>query len=72
MRSARVSAIYLFCFNVIGLGLGPLAVALVSDRVYGGGSGLRYAISTVAAVAGPIAAILLYLASRRLKPLEDG
>jgi MFS family permease len=69
---SQVSAIYLFCFNVIGLGLGPLAVALVSDHVYGGGSGLRYAISTVAAVAGPIAAAVLYLAARRLKPLDEG
>ena len=68
---ATVTAIYLFVFNIIGLGLGPVIVALVSDHVYGGGDGLRYAISTVCAIAGPSAAVLLYIASRRLKILVE-
>ena len=64
---ATVSAVYLFCFNVIGLGLGPVAVAMVSDRLYGGGANLRYAIVTVVAIAGPLASILLLTAARRIK-----
>jgi MFS family permease len=64
---ATVSAVYLFCFNVIGLGLGPLAVALVSDRIFGGGANLRYGIVAVAATAGPLASVLLFLAAGRIK-----
>ena len=67
---ATVSATYLFCFNIIGLGLGPVTVALVSDYIFGGGgTNLRYAIVTVAGLAGPLAAMLLYIASRRIKVL---
>ena len=69
---ATVSATYLFCFNIIGLGLGPVTVALVSDHIYGGGgTNLRYAIVTVAGLAGPLAAVLLYIASRRIKVLAS-
>jgi MFS family permease len=64
---ATASALFLFINNLIGIGLGTTLIGLVSDlmRVRFGGESLRYAI-----LGGTgfyvIAAILLFLASRRL------
>ncbi len=43
------TAIFLFCFNLVGVGVGPTVIGLLSDTVYAG-SGIRsiaYAILTV-------------------------
>jgi MFS family permease len=64
---ATASALFLFINNLIGIGLGTTLIGVVSDsmRVRFGSESLRYAI-----LAGTgfylIAAILLFLASRRL------
>jgi len=51
--------------NLVGLGLGPTAVALVTDKVFGDDAALRYGLAIVTAVALPISAIIL---SFGLKP----
>lgn len=43
----QISAIYLFTISVIGTGLGPLAVALFTDYVFGNEADLHYALITV-------------------------
>lgn len=40
---AMMSAIALFAMNIVGFGLGPIAVGFLSDR-FGGGSEIRYAL----------------------------
>ena len=52
----QASAIYLFVITLIGLGLGPTAVALVTDFVFADDQALRYSllIVTVLAVASSI------------------
>ncbi len=55
----QVSALHLFSINIIGLGVGPTLVALLTDLVYDGGTGVRYSIATVAAVLAPLATIFL-------------
>ncbi|MGQ0641149.1 MAG: spinster family MFS transporter [Gemmatimonadaceae bacterium] len=55
----QISALYLFSINIVGLGLGPTIVALLTDGVYGGGAGVRYSLVTVAAVLIPASAIFL-------------
>lgn len=62
---ARVVALYFLVANLIGLGLGPTAIALVTDQVFGDDMALRYAIAIVTAVALPLSAIILTLG---LKP----
>jgi MFS family permease len=57
----QISALYLFVFNAIGYGLGPTAIALFTDFVFGSESQLHYAMFTAAAVLGPIAAVVLSL-----------
>jgi len=58
----QLSALYLFSINIVGLGFGPTFVALLTDRVYGGGAGVGYSLATAAAVLAPIASVLLIAA----------
>ncbi len=65
---ALTSAVLFFVFNMIGLGLGPLTVGLLSDFyvAYFGDDSLRYAMLTVGVMGSP--AVLLYiLAARHLR-----
>jgi MFS family permease len=59
----QVTAIFLFCINVIGFTLGPVAVGRLTDLVYGE-AGVGYSILTVAAIFLPLAALLLAVGSR--------
>lgn len=49
---AQVTALYYFVINVLGLTLGPTAVALVTDYGFGQDTALRYSLSIVCAAAG--------------------
>lgn len=55
----QVTALYFFVANLIGLGLGPTAVALLTDYVYGADAALGYSLATSAAVALPLSAVVL-------------
>lgn len=55
----QLSAIYLFVISLIGLGIGPTLVALLSDRVFGGGAGVSHSLSLTAAILAPLATLLL-------------
>jgi MFS family permease len=58
----QATAIYFFVINLLGLGIGPTAVALVTDRVYGADSALRLSLATVAIPAILIGIALLFAA----------
>lgn len=62
---ARMVALYFLVANLIGLGCGPTAMALITDRVFGDDAALRYAIAIIAAVTMPIS---ILVASLGLKP----
>jgi predicted MFS family arabinose efflux permease len=64
---ALTSAILFFILNMIGLGLGPLTVGLLSDfyTAYFGADSLRYAMLTVGLMSSP-AILLFWLAGRHL------
>lgn len=59
---AQISAVYLFTISVIGNGLGPLFVALVTDFLLQDETMLRYSMAFFAAVMAPGGAALMYLA----------
>lgn len=61
----QASAIYLFVVNLIGLGLGPTAVAMTTDYVFGYDNAVRYSLFIVSLLAHVVAAILLWIG---LKP----
>lgn len=58
---ARMTALYFFVVNLIGLGFGPMLIALLTDNLFQDDAMLRYSIVTVTAVALPLAAIILTL-----------
>ena len=64
----QASAIYLFVITLIGLGLGPTAVALVTDFVFADDQALRYSLLIVTALAVLSSIILL---ARGLAPYRD-
>lgn len=62
---ARMVALYFLVANLVGLGCGPTAMALVTDLVFHDDAALRYGIAIVTAVALPVAALIITLG---LKP----
>jgi MFS family permease len=64
----QASAIYIFLVNVIGLGLGPTATALVTDYGYHDDYAIRYSLMIVGGVSQLIAALFLWMG---LKPFAD-
>lgn len=57
----QATAIYLLIVNVIGLGFGPTAIALVTDRVFGYDAAVRYSLLIVPVLAD-ILAVAFFLA----------
>jgi len=55
----QIIAIYLFFINLIGLGLGPLFVGLITDYVFGDESMLRYSMLIIAVVLLPLSGFIL-------------
>ncbi len=64
---AQTTAIYYFVINVLGLTLGPLLIASVTDYVYGDDAALRYSIAWVSGVAGSIALLFLFRVVRHYR-----
>ncbi|MGE0101608.1 MAG: spinster family MFS transporter [Blastocatellales bacterium] len=62
---AQASAIYLFTINLIGLGVGPTAVAMTTDYVFGNEMMVNYSLAIVTTIAHIISSIMLWIG---LKP----
>jgi MFS family permease len=56
----QIRAAYQFVFNVVGFGAGSFCVALFTDYLFGDEGALRYSLTTVAAIIGPVAALLTW------------
>jgi nitrate/nitrite transporter NarK len=61
---AQASSVYLFVANLIGLGLGPTAVAVVTDYGFGSDDALRFSLVIVGTTAALGAAALFALCLR--------
>ena len=57
---AQVSALYLLSVNLIGLGIGPTFVALMTDYLYKDPALVGHSLATVAAISAPLSALILY------------
>lgn len=55
----QVSALYLFFVNIIGIGMGPTLIALVTDHAFGDDAMLGIAMSLVAGISAVLAALTL-------------
>ncbi|MEZ5561302.1 MAG: MFS transporter [Pseudomonadales bacterium] len=58
----QMTAIYFFIANLVGLGLGPTAVALLTDYAFADPMSLGWSIATLTAVASPASGVLLVMA----------
>jgi MFS family permease len=56
----QVTALFLTIFTLIGFGVGPTVVALITDYVFHDESALRYSIALMNGVLAPAAAILFW------------
>jgi len=56
---ATISALYYFVISIVGLGLGPTSVALLTDYWFADEGALRYSIAIVATVATVAAVVLM-------------
>jgi MFS family permease len=61
---ARTVALYFLVANLVGLGLGPTAIALVTEHAFGSDAALRYGLAVVSGIALPVAALILTLGLR--------
>jgi MFS family permease len=61
---AQASALYFFLFNLVGMGLGPLLVALFTDYLFDSEAALRYSLSLQFAILGPLTAIVIWTGLR--------
>jgi MFS family permease len=68
----QATALFFLVINMIGPGVGPTAIALVTDRVFADDAALRYSTLLVALPALSLGAILLWLARRRHLALRNG
>jgi MFS family permease len=64
----QVTALFLVVFNLIGFGLGPTFVALLTDYVFGAESLLPYSMALTSAILGPIAVWVVW---RGLRPYGE-
>ena len=56
----QITAVFLFCFMLLGYGLAPTLVAALTQYVFGEESLLRYSIFSIHLVLGPIATAVLW------------
>jgi MFS family permease len=60
----QIRALFQLVFNFVGFAIGPVFVALFTDHVFHGPSGIRYSLSTAAAITCPIAVALTWWGMR--------
>ena len=56
----QVTALYLFVFAVIGMGIGPTFIAVFTDYMFADEMMLRYALSVSAVIMMPVAAAIMW------------
>jgi MFS family permease len=66
---AQLTAILLLCTNLVGLSLGPTAVAAITQYVFRDPEALRYSLAIVSAVAGTGSVLMLWYSLRNFPRL---
>jgi MFS family permease len=57
----QITALFLFIFNVIGFGLGPILVALFTDYVFQAESQIGLSLAVTALILGPLGTLVIWL-----------
>ncbi len=69
---ARTSALYLLVINLTGIGIGATAAAAVSDYLLQDDQRIGDGVSLVAAIAAPLAALLLWYGLKPYRAMQQG
>ncbi len=69
---AQVTALYITLITLVGLGVGPTVVGLMTDYVFKNPADIRYSLAIVVAVPAPIMFTLLAFAWRPYRVLRGG
>lgn len=69
---AQITALYYFVGNIMGLGMGPLVVGLISDNQVFGARNLNQAILVVCSILMPIALLILGFGWRTFRSRFEG
>ena len=64
---AQASALYLFVLNLVGIGIGPTAAALITDHVFSDDNAVHYSLIIVGVAGAVLGALIL---SRGLAPFR--
>jgi MFS family permease len=67
---AQVTALYVTLITLVGLGIGPMVVGLMTDHLFQDPSQIRYSLAIVVAVACPLMVTLLFVACRPYRALR--
>ena len=59
-----MQSIYLMLANIIGLGMGPTITVFLSEWLFDGPSDIGLGLTAMAALAGPVALVVLFLARK--------
>lgn len=57
---AQVTALFIFIFNLVGFGVGPTLIAVLTDYVLGSEIYLRYSLSIAGLILAPLAALVTW------------
>lgn len=68
----QMTAVYFFIANLVGLGLGPTAVALITDVVFADQQAIGASIAWLALTAGPLSVVLLATGLRHYRESVAG
>jgi MFS family permease len=68
---AQFGAIYQLALNLLGLGIGPTAVALITDFVFMDEMMVRYSIAISVAIFNPLAALFVWLGYRHYPKVRE-
>jgi hypothetical protein len=63
----KVTAIYLLIFTLLGLGVGPTVVAMISDSFFSGEQAIGYALGTASGVLIAFALVMAWVLMRTMR-----
>ncbi len=68
---AQLAAVYMLVINVVGLGLGPMVVGLMTDYIFQAEDQIRYSLALVNAICAPLAFLFLVLGFKPYHNLRE-
>jgi MFS family permease len=69
---AQVTALYVTITTLVGLGVGPFVVGMMTDRVFRNPADIRYSLAGIIGIAAPLMFALLTVARRPYRALRSG